>query len=147
MGLAVDPARRRRAHLLGRERFADRAVAIKEYYPSSLAFRQSDGSGVVPTSERARADFQWGLERFRQEAKLLIGLKHPNIAPVLAYFEANGTGYLVMEFQEGRSLGDVLREGTQTEGSCLKSSSLCSRVFLRSTGKVSFIATLSRTTS
>ncbi len=53
-----------------------------------------------PLSTGAPRDFEWGLERFRQEAKLLIEFHHPNIAPVLAYFETNGTGYLVMEFQD-----------------------------------------------
>jgi serine/threonine protein kinase len=68
---------------------------------------------VRPLSEGAGRDFAWGLERFRDEAKLLIGFRHTNIVPVLAYFEANGTGYLVMAFQDGTSLAEILR-GTPT---------------------------------
>lgn len=102
------------------EAITERAVAIKEYLPPALATRDRDGMTVQPVSAGTREDFEWGLARFRQEAKVLIGLKHPNIVPVLSYFEANGTGYLVMEFQAGRSLGQKLgRDGVLTEAQLL----------------------------
>jgi serine/threonine protein kinase len=92
------------------EDITGRDVAIKEYLPTAFAVRDRDGATVRPLSEGAARDFQWGLERFREEAKLLIGFRHPNIVPVLGYFEVNGTGYLVMAFQDGVSLGDALRK-------------------------------------
>jgi serine/threonine protein kinase len=94
------------------EDITSRDVAIKEYLPTAFAVRDRDGATVRPLSEGAARDFQWGLERFREEAKLLIAFRHANIVPVLAYFEANGTGYLVMEFQDGTSLGEALRATT-----------------------------------
>lgn len=103
-----------------REDITNREVAIKEYLPAAFAVRDRNGSTVRPLNEGAARDFEWGLERFRQEAKLLIDLKHPNIVPVLAYFEANATGYLVMEFQDGTSLGHVLRAKTLTEQETLE---------------------------
>jgi serine/threonine protein kinase len=103
-----------------REDITNREVAIKEYLPTAFAVRDRNGSTVRPLSEGAARDFDWGLERFRQEAKLLIELRHPNIMPVLAYFEANATGYLVMEFQDGASLGERLRSsGTLSEAELL----------------------------
>ena len=93
-----------------REDITNREVAIKEYLPTAFAVRDRDGSTVRPLSEGAARDFSWGLERFREEAKVLIGFRHTNIVPVLAYFEANGTGYLVMAFQEGISLAEMLRK-------------------------------------
>lgn len=92
------------------EDITGRAVAIKEYLPAAFAVRDRDGATVRPLSGGTAEDFTWGLERFREEAKLLIDLRHPNIVPVLAYFEAHGTGYLVMEFQDGASLGDILEK-------------------------------------
>src|SRR5512134_2547974 len=86
------------------EQFTDRPVAIKEFLPTSIAHRALDGVSVRPLSHGS-ADFGWGLERFRLEARTLIALPHKNIVPVLQYFEANGTGYLVMEYQNGRTLG------------------------------------------
>jgi len=90
------------------EQFTDRPVAIKEFLPTSIAQRAPDGVSVRPLS-RGSFDFGWGLERFRLEARTLIALRHKNIVPVLQYFEANGTGYLVMEYQNGRTLGARLR--------------------------------------
>src|SRR5581483_8719697 len=90
-----------------REEVTERAVAIKEYLPSSLAVRERDGMTVTPVSETTRQDYEWGLTRFRQEARLLLGLRHPNIVPSLNYFGANGTAYLVMGYQEGQTLAQL----------------------------------------
>src|SRR6185295_9817489 len=90
------------------EQFTDRPVAIKEFLPTSIAQRAPDGVSVRPLS-RGSFDFGWGLERFRLEARTLIALRHKNIVPVLQYFEANGTGYLVMEYQNGHTLGARLK--------------------------------------
>ena len=78
-------------------------VAIKEYLPRGIAMRAPDG-GVKALSPGAAADLAWGLERFREEARTLGRLKHPNIVPVLNYIEANGTAYAVMEFIAGETL-------------------------------------------
>ena len=84
-------------------------VAIKEYLPVEFAIRQGDGQ-VVPRSGRVADDFAWGRERFLDEARALARFRHPHIVPVLRYFEANGTAYTVMEFEDGKSLAEVLRE-------------------------------------
>jgi len=90
------------------EDITGRKVAIKEYLPSAYAVRDRDGERVRALSGGTAEDFAWGLDRFREEAKLLIDFRHPNIVPVLAYFEANATGYLVMSFEDGICLGDFL---------------------------------------
>ena len=102
---------------MARESITERAVAIKEYLPSSLAVRERDGMTVQPVSETTRSDYEWGLTRFRQEAKLLLSLRHPNIVPSLNYFEGNGTAYLVMEYQEGQTLSQVTAGATALEES------------------------------
>src|SRR5215472_4166087 len=71
------------------ERFqAKRIVAIKE---------MSDGH--LTPAERAQA-----IADFRQEADLLVQLKHPNLPDVSDFFEESGKAYLVMEFIEGKTL-------------------------------------------
>src|SRR6185503_4084930 len=65
--------------------------------------RAADGT-VRPLAGSTAADLAWGLERFREEARTLGCLKHPNIVPVLNYIEANGTAYAVMEFVAGETL-------------------------------------------
>ena len=79
-------------------------VAIKEYLPVEFAVRGGDGK-VVPRGARFAEDFAWGRERFLDEARALARFRHPHIVPVLRYFEANGTAYTVMEFEDGKSVG------------------------------------------
>jgi len=83
-------------------------VAIKEYFPVEFAMRRSDGE-VAPRGTRFTDDFVWGRERFLDEARALARFRHAHIVPVLRYFEANGTAYTVMEFEDGRSVAQLLR--------------------------------------
>ncbi len=93
----------------------DISVAIKEYLPSDLATREQDLS-VVPQVPRAASDFQWGLERFLDEARILARLQHPNIVRVHHFFEAHSTAYIAMDYVEGEDLSAYLtRKGTLGE--------------------------------
>lgn len=88
-------------------------VAVKEFLPNDIAVRKSDGNTVHPLSSGSGAgggrDFEFGLERFLQEARTLAKFEaHENIVRVRTFFEENGTGYLVMNFYEGRTLGQYL---------------------------------------
>ncbi|MGH8496877.1 MAG: protein kinase domain-containing protein [Gammaproteobacteria bacterium] len=80
-----------------------RTVAIKEYLPRQYAFRDDD-STVLPRDDQDRETFDWGLKRFIDEARALARFRHPNIVAVMQFLEANGTAYLVMEYEEGRNL-------------------------------------------
>jgi serine/threonine protein kinase len=80
-------------------------VALKEYLPTDFAARGED-STVQPKSQDSTESFQWGLQRFMAEAKTLASFRHPNIVRVMRFFEANHTGYMVMEFVEGMPLTD-----------------------------------------
>ncbi len=48
-----------------------------------------------------RAEF---LRRFRQEARAIAALRHPNILTIYDYGEVQGTAYIVMEYVPGGSL-------------------------------------------
>ena len=85
----------------------DRQVAIKEYLPIELAVRERDFS-VHPVTEEQSEKFRWGLDRFITEARTLVKFKHPNIVHVLNVFEENNTAYMVMEYEQGESLQDIL---------------------------------------
>ncbi|MEE9512967.1 MAG: protein kinase [Anaerolineales bacterium] len=50
-------------------------------------------------------------KRFRQEAKMLSRLKHPNIVPILGYGEENGHLYYVLPYIPAGSLTDRLTNG------------------------------------
>ncbi|OUD13936.1 hypothetical protein TPSD3_06225 [Thioflexithrix psekupsensis] len=90
-------------------------VAIKEYLPSEFAVREGI-STVQMRSDSDAPSFRWGLERFVAEARALARFHHPNVVRVLRYFEANGTAYMVMEYQNGENLSHYIkRKGTLTE--------------------------------
>ena len=96
---------------IAREVAIDRAVAIKEYLPAGIAARNAEDSSVRPISLADAEEFEWGLERFQKEAAVLVTFRHPNIVPVFRFFEANSTAYMVMEYQDGRSLAQILQGG------------------------------------
>ncbi|MFU8802802.1 MAG: protein kinase domain-containing protein [Bradymonadaceae bacterium] len=48
--------------------------------------------------------------RFEREARLVSRLTHPHIITLFDYGEHEGVLYMVMEFVEGRSLGDLIHE-------------------------------------
>ena len=86
-----------------------RAVAIKEYLPQQFAFRDADAT-VKPRTEEDTETFEWGLGRFVDEARALALFRHPNIVSVLRYLDANGTAYLIMDYEEGADLKHFLAE-------------------------------------
>ena len=89
-----------------------KSVAIKEYIPADIAVRLDDTT-IVPKSQKDEDDYNWGLERFLDEAQLLVKFDHKNIVSVLRFIEAHGTAYIVMEYVDGETLSDILkREGT-----------------------------------
>ena len=89
-------------------------VAIKEYLPNDIAVRS--GSAVAPKSTADREGYRWGLSRFLDEARTLARFEHRNVVRVRDYFEANGTAYIVMDYEDGEPLDRVLeRKGTLTE--------------------------------
>lgn len=85
-------------------------VAVKEFLPSNIAVRKTGSHTVQPRSSGGEADdFAFGLRRFLQEARTLAKFEdHPNIVRVRTFFRENGTGYLVMNFYEGRTLSEYL---------------------------------------
>jgi hypothetical protein len=93
---------------LARDTLLDKEVAIKEYLPSAFAARAADGN-VVPITPQQEQDYRWGLERFGLEARTLARFSHPNIVRVNRYFEANSTGYMVMDYERGQALKTFVR--------------------------------------
>lgn len=88
-------------------------VAIKEFFPANLAARNPATGTVGIKSPDCQTEFTWGKTRYTQEAQTLARFNHPNIVRVSRYFEANSTSYLVMDFEEGKSLEAILNEGQE----------------------------------
>lgn len=89
----------------------DTVVAVKEYYPVGTVNRTPDSSKLIFLSERSRREFDMGLERFIDEARNMAQFNsHPNIVNVYGYIEENNTAYIIMEYLDGCTLSDYMRE-------------------------------------
>ncbi len=88
-----------------------RYVALKEYMPSSLAYRP-DGKAVSVRSTRDADTFAAGLRSFINEARLLAQFDHPSLVKVHHFWEESGTAFMVMPFYEGQTLKQALRDMT-----------------------------------
>ncbi|MGE0765417.1 MAG: DUF4893 domain-containing protein [Hyphomicrobiaceae bacterium] len=78
-----------------------RIVAIKEHFPRQFAYRDGATSEVRPTDPPT---YTWALDRFLQEGRSLGRCKHPNVVDVTDVFEANGTAYMVLGYEDGVSM-------------------------------------------
>ena len=87
----------------------ERSVAIKEYCPQGIAARVPGATTLRAVAVEAEEAFNYGLTRFLDEARTLAKFQHPSIVHVHRFLEANGTGYLIMDFEQGKTLWDVLR--------------------------------------
>lgn len=87
-----------------------RSVAVKEFFPDSMAAR-TDRTTVSAFSGERGESFVYGKACFLKEAETLaqfIGNEH--IVRVFSYFEENGTAYFVMEFIEGTSFDQYIKD-------------------------------------
>ena len=99
---------------LARDTSLGTQVAIKEFFPAAYALRDPEGTVKPKNAEQAQKIYRWGLEQFLKEAQALAQFKHNNIVRVLRFMEANGTAYMVMEYEPGQNLADQLEQGDGT---------------------------------
>jgi serine/threonine protein kinase len=86
----------------------ERQVAIKEYLPTSIAWRGAGNLQVAVRVARDQDTFALGLRSFVNEARLLARFDHPSLIKVHRFWEENGTAYMVMPFYRGRTLQRTL---------------------------------------
>ena len=78
-------------------------VAVKEYFPEQFACRSENKTVSISPVEDLEY-FQRGLKTFLTEARTLAVFRHPNIVRVARFFEANNTAFIVLEYEDGKSL-------------------------------------------
>ena len=97
---------------LGWDLYLDIPVAVKEYYPTGTVMRESAMTmDVVSCGDEAGVRFRNNKERFLREAKMLARFSQvPEIVQVRNFFLANNTAYIVMEYVEGITLKQYVRD-------------------------------------
>ena len=84
------------------------AVAIKEYLPATMPLRVNGARRFQVPPDAAQL-FHAGMNCFIEEAGAIARLQHPNVVRVLDFFRENDTVYLVMRYEEGRSLREHIK--------------------------------------
>ena len=97
---------------LGMDELYQRKVAIKEFFPQGIVTRNTEYEDTVTvTFVEEKADYEKGKERFLKEARTMAKFsKDEGIVKVLDFFEINNTAYIVMEYLEGITLKQYIRE-------------------------------------
>ncbi len=91
-----------------------RPVAIKEYLPAALA-RRAPGQ-LAPAVDAGSAElYRLGMKYFFDEGRALAAIEHPNVVRVLNFFRAHDTVYLVMRYEQGRSLQEHITRRRQQQ--------------------------------
>jgi serine/threonine protein kinase len=78
-------------------------VAIKEYMPATLGVRM-EGDIIRASTVENLSTFRYGMKCFFEEGRSLARIDHPNVVRVLNFFRANETVYMVMRYENGRTL-------------------------------------------
>ncbi len=104
---------------IGIDRTLNLKVAIKEYYPQTLASRHG-GTGEL-TWHTSVTDRDAGRESFIKEARNMAKINEiPHLVQVREIFYQNATAYIIMNYIEGETLKAKLdREGIMHEADCL----------------------------
>ncbi|MBO4820779.1 MAG: SEL1-like repeat protein [Prevotella sp.] len=88
----------------------NRHLAIKELFAKDVCGRGEDGKTVVVPLKATKDSFDYQMEKFKGEARILAGLHNKHLVTIYHFFKENGTSYFVMDYVEGKSLRDLLRE-------------------------------------
>lgn len=89
----------------------DTKVAIKEFFPKMFCNRDENTSHITVATQSNRELVDKLRKKFIEEAKAIFKMNHPNIVKVHDIFEENGTAYYVMDYIDGKSLGNLVKQG------------------------------------
>ena len=89
-------------------------VAIKEYYPTAFAYRTVENTEVTAISSATEKSFAKGVNKFISEARIIAALNdQQGIVHVYDYLMANNTAYIIMEYIDGKTVKDIIKENDE----------------------------------
>jgi serine/threonine protein kinase len=95
---------------LAKHTLLDKCVAIKEFFPKEYCDRAGDTSNLSIGTKSSEQLVEALKIKFVKEAKNISKLHHPNIITIHDIFLENNTAYYVMEYVEGASLLDKIKQ-------------------------------------
>lgn len=87
----------------------NRNVAIKEFFMKDMCCREEDTNQVYYISSDSNFVDNF-KNKFIKEAQTISSLNHRNIIRIHDTFEENGTAYYAMEYIDGCSISDILKQ-------------------------------------
>ncbi len=94
---------------IGYDKSLQRKIAVKEYFPTECASRQSGAVNVEPYGGERGERYAAGLESFTAEARRLANLTSiEGVVDVYDVFKENNTAYIVMEYLSGETVKEML---------------------------------------
>ena len=102
---------------LGIDELHEKKVAIKEFFPQGIVTRNIEYEDAVTVTFVGEKDnYNKGKEKFIKEARIMARFsKDEGIVKAQDFFEINNTAYIVMEYLEGITLKQYLRENERIE--------------------------------
>lgn len=88
----------------------DTHIAIKEFFVKDFCNRDEQTSHVTVGTQSKVELVQKLRRKFIDEAKAIYKMQHNNIVRILDIFEENGTAYYVMDYVDGKSLHEIVKE-------------------------------------
>lgn len=86
-----------------------RRVVVKEYMPSFLVSRSSNGRDVKAISQETEIKFSVGIDAFIDESKKLSDNEIRCMPRMIEYFYQNKTSYVVTELIQGETLSSIIK--------------------------------------
>ena len=102
---------------LGIDELHEKKVAIKEFFPQGIVTRNIEYEDAVTVTFVGEKDnYNKGKEKFLKEARIMARFsKDEGLVKAQDFFEINNTAYIVMEYLEGITLKQYLRENERIE--------------------------------
>ena len=95
-------------YMVTNQNYNNEVYAMKEFFMKDINLRA--GSEVTVSVPGQKSTFEVQRDKFKKEAQRLRNLDNPHLVKVYDLFEENGTVYYVMDFIDGKSLTDWVKD-------------------------------------
>ena len=103
------------------DNYLDISVVIKEYFPNYIALRSTESQRILVRDQSNIGVYEFGLNRFIEEARVLAKFNHKHIIKVRQYIKHNDSAYIIMDYEHGVPLSRYLLKHLQLSESQIKS--------------------------
>ncbi|MBE6598339.1 MAG: serine/threonine protein kinase [Ruminococcaceae bacterium] len=95
---------------IGYDNMLRQKVAVKEFFPSSVAYRDSNRTKEISLQSSDMAQvYSNGVRKFYDEAVTMSKLRNiPSIVGIFDFFYENNTAYIVMEYIDGTAVDKIV---------------------------------------